>query len=463
MFWKSAANWRRSLTLRLTLSFALSAVLVLLLLGILLWHAVEQHFIEQDRAILLDKKQRIEQVLRTMPDAINTTQLAAQLQHTVGGQAVMVVIMNAQHQIIFNNSDLQPPAALRQHLSEPDTLQQWYGANQQPWRSLTTQLNGRDERALLAIEISHHAHFMRQFWQTLLAFILLACLILGLAGWLVVTRSLQPLRTIKSKAQAITASRLHTRLPADSIPLELADLADTLNDMLARLETSFQRLSDFSADLAHELRTPVSNLLTQTQVTLGKCRSVDEYQDVLASNAEEFERLNRMITDILFLAKAEHQQLFPQCQPLELSEALNELLEFYEALTEEKQIDLHLQGRGQVIGDRLMLQRAFSNLLSNAIRYTPVRGQIRIHIQPGDPVKLQFSNPGETLNTHQLSRLFDRFYRTDHARSRTSEGTGLGLAITQSIIQAHQGRIDAQSEHGMTTFTIELPAAKHDL
>ena len=241
-------------------------------------------------------------------------------------------------------------------------------------------------------------------------------------GWFVVRRGLLPLLAIKRQAAEITANRLHTRLPVEAIPRELADLADTLNGMLSRLEESFQRLSDFSSDLAHELRTPVSNLLTQTQVTLSKARSAEDYRDILASNAEEFERLSRTISDMLFLAKADNNQIIPNREAIDLAEEIGDLLEYYDVLAEEKSIDLSFSGAGQILGDRLMLRRAISNLLSNALRHTPNDGVVTVQIEERDDglTHIAVENTGNEIPAEHLPRLFDRFYRVDSSRLRIS-------------------------------------------
>jgi two-component system heavy metal sensor histidine kinase CusS len=193
----------------------------------------------------------------------------------------------------------------------------------------------------------------------------------GLLGWFAARRGLAPLREMKQRATEVSAQRLDQRLPVDAVPVELAELAESLNDMLARLEESFKRLSDFSSDLAHELRTPVSNLMTQTQVALSKTRSSAEYREVLESNCEEFERLSRMISDMLFLAKSENGLIVPGQETFDLADEVTALFDFYGALAEENGVTLRLEGSGQVTGDRLMLRRAIGNLLSNALRYTP--------------------------------------------------------------------------------------------
>ena len=247
-------------------------------------------------------------------------------------------------------------------------------------------------------------------------------------------------------------------MPAEAVPIEMADLALSLNDMLQRLQNDFRRLSEFSSDLAHELRTPISNLLTQTQVVLAQPRGVAEYQDTLASNAEEFQRLARMVSDMLLLAKAEHGLLLPSTEEIVLQTEVSALMDFYEALADEKSVSLHCSGDGRVLGDRLMLRRAISNLLSNALKYTPADGQVVIAIESTpDTVFLRVNNTGPEIAAEHLPRLFDRFYRADKARTHAeSDGAGLGLAITRAIVEAHGGKVAVQSFDGKTIFVLEF-------
>ena len=202
----------------------------------------------------------------------------------------------------------------------------------------------------------------------------------------------------------------------------------------------------------------MSNLLTQTQVMLSRARSSEEYQDVLASNAEELERLSRTIADMLFLAKADNQLLMPTQEPVDLRAEVESVLEFYEVVTEEKQLQLSVAGHAEARGDRLMLRRAVSNLLSNAIRHTPDQGRIRVVLSSTEgEACLRVENSGETIPAEHLSRLFDRFYRVDPSRQRSGEGSGLGLAITRSIALAHQGSVSVHSADGVTAFELHLP------
>jgi two-component system heavy metal sensor histidine kinase CusS len=299
---------------------------------------------------------------------------------------------------------------------------------------------------------------MASFRVTLWLFVLVAAALTGLLGWVATRRALAPLRAIKQGAAGITASQLNHRLSLEAVPVELAELAETLNDMLARLEESFRRLSDFSSDLAHELRTPISNLMTQTQVSLSRARSVDEYQDILSSNAEELERMARMVSDMLFLAKADNGLITTSTETVVLNDEVKSLFDFYEALADASSVALVTHGQATVTADRLMLRRALSNLLSNAIRHADPHTAVSITLETHEnTVTIMLENTGPGIAPEHLPRLFDRFYRVDASRQRSSEGAGLGLAITQSIVHAHAGTISATSEGGITRFTLVLP------
>ncbi|WP_416336463.1 heavy metal sensor histidine kinase [Dechloromonas sp. A34] len=440
---------------------------MLFLLGLLIGRSVEQHFEEQDIEVLAGKMELAKHVLEKALATPSGETLAKQLDEALTGHHGLVIAVvgpNRQRLDAHVGLDLPPDLLNERFATGSGRPIKWVANDGLPWRGISATLTTRGQAGssytvVVATEISHHEHFMGAFRQTLWVFMLLATLAMGLLGWFVVRRGLAPLQTIKRQAAEITANRLHTRLPVEAIPLELGDLASTLNDMLSRLEESFQRLSDFSSDLAHELRTPVSNLLTQTQVTLSRARSADEYRDILASNAEEFERLSRMIADMLFLAKAENKQIIPNQERLELADEVADMLEFYSVLAEEKKIQLSAAGSGAVSGDRLMLRRAISNLLSNALRHTPDGGRVTIRIERHDDgrVHLVVENTGPCIPAEHLPRLFDRFYRADSSRQRTTEGSGLGLAITRSILNAHGGDVTVNSAEGVTQFTLSLP------
>lgn len=458
---------RKSITFRLTLLFATVSSTVLLLLGLTIGALAERHFEELDKELLDGKLDLIGHALKKVHSQDDWAGLPAQLEDAlVGHPGLSVVVVAPNGATIFSTPDAQIPSSL---LAQPAQKQAsrsavWQDAQGHATRGLAAEVvtgisNTPPATIAVSTDLSRHDHFMHPFKMALWSIVMVAAFITGFLGWVAARRGLAPLEKMRQSADGITANRLDQRLTVAAIPVELAEVAETLNEMLARLETSFQRLSDFSSDLAHELRTPVSNLLTQTQVTLSKVRTEEEYRDVLASNAEEYERLSRTIADMLFLAKADNDLVIPAQESIDLRAEANSIMEFYEALAEENGIHLRIDGQATVSGDRLMLRRAISNLLSNAFRHTPKGGSLKVRMgkeMDGDTT-FDVENTGDTIAPEHLPRLFDRFYRADPSRRRDAEGAGLGLAITRSILRAHGGEATARSSQGITVFELKLP------
>ena len=456
-----------SLTVRLTVLFAAASTAVLLLLGYLIASSVGRHFEEQDMRLLSGKLELVEHALGKARSEDELASLPAQLADSlVGHHSLIVLVIAPDGNVLFSTKGAQVPQRLmRAATSKVSGSEVWATLPGRSVRGIAKLAaigipGTRPATIAIATDIGHHEYFMDAFQRTLWGVAAFGAILTGLLGWAAARRGLAPLRAMGREVGAITARRLDARLSADAVPAELAELAGTLNGMLARLEDSFRRLSHFSSDLAHELRSPVSNLLTQTQVTLSKSRTVDKYRDILASNAEEFERLARIVSDMLFLAKSENDLVVPSREPVSLADEVRSVLEFYDALAEEKGITVALFGQGSVSGDRLMIRRAINNLISNAVRHTSPGGAITVRIldQENSGIELQVENEGEAIAAEHLPRLFDRFYRIDFARQRQSEGAGLGLAITRSIIRAHGGEAAVYSENGLSTFCLKFPA-----
>lgn len=457
---------RLSLTARLTLLFVAASSVVLLALGWLIGVAIERHFEELDREVLAGKMMLARQVIGGIDTAGDYAQLPAQIGAIFAGHHEIVVqVLDGAGATLFATPGVAFPGnwAERARNTPGAHLFVW-SAGGRAYRGLTeTVATATAEwsplRVVIAADTSHHTAFMTALLRMLWLYVAAAALLTGLLGWYAARRGLAPLRGMRNQVAAITSHKLDRRLPVEAVPVELASLATTLNDMLQRLEDAFRRLSDFSSDLAHELRTPINNLMMQTQVALSRTRDAAAYREILESNAEEYERLTRMISDMLFLAKAEHGLAVVMPEHVDLAGEVRGLFEFYDALAEEKGIRLQLAGAGCIRGDRLMLRRALSNLLSNALRYTPHAERITVTLAAdGVAVVVTVENPGATIPPQQLSRLFDRFYRADLARYHVEgDGAGLGLAITWAIVQAHRGTIAVTSEAGLTRFSIRLP------
>ncbi|WP_150598240.1 heavy metal sensor histidine kinase, partial [Pseudomonas fluorescens] len=311
----------------------------------------------------------------------------------------------------------------------------------------------------LLLDITHHQHFLQRMQHLIWLTVGLSALATALLGAWAARSGLRPLRRMSAVARGISAQSLNARLSEAQMPPELAEMAHSFNAMLARLDDSFQRLSAFSADIAHELRTPLSNLLTHTQVTLTRPRAIEDYREALHSNLEELQWMAQLVNDMLYLAKADHGLLMPKREPLTLADEADALLEFFAPLAEDAAVTLSREGTAQIEGDRSMLRQALSNLLDNALRFTPASGEVRLAIQDlPNAVRVSVENTGGAISAQLLPRLFDRFYRADPARQEgSSEHAGLGLAITQSIVRAHGGTIHCESDRRWTRFVIELP------
>jgi two-component system heavy metal sensor histidine kinase CusS len=460
----------RSITFRLTLFFSTASTAVLLVVGYLIGTLVERHFEEIDLNDLSGKLQLVRHTLVTARAPGDMKAVPQRLADAlVGHHGLSVAVLGPDREVLFTSSDAIFPASLIEYPMREETsgrarLLTWE-KDGQTYRgiaaaALTGVAGQPPATVVVAVNIEHHQMFMQAFQKSLWWAIAASIGLTALLGWIAARRGLAPVREMAQVAQGISANRLGERLQPESVPTELMQLAIAFNDMLARLEGSFTRLSDFSSDLAHELRTPISNLMTQTQVAISKARSADQYREVLYSNLEEYERLARMISDMLFLAKADNRLIVPSSEMVDLAAEAQELFGFYEAFAEEQGVSLVLAGTGIARGDRLMLRRALSNLLSNAIRHTSRGLSVRVQIELHDSgeIELCVENPGEGIEPEHLPRLFDRFYRIDPSRQKAGEGAGLGLAITKSIVEAHQGRIQAYSANGSTRFAITFPA-----
>lgn len=451
-----------SLTRRLTLFFTVVAAAVVLGLGGLFLVEIEQHFVELDRMALQEKRHLIEEILgnaNSVDDASLRLSEALNYHHDL-----YVLVQNPQGERIFQSSTSNLNVQSGDALSTEETSV--FGV----WRHHDTEFHtlsfgtapaysASALQVLIAADTKHHTQFLTELRSSLAFYVIAAIIVCGLLSWLAARQGLAPLREMKSRAAVVTGQKLSERMPVEAVPVEMADLAHSLNEMLERLQRDFQRLSEFSSDLAHELRTPISNLLTQTQVALAQPRDAAAYREILASNAEEFQRLARMVSDMLLLAKAEHGLLLPHTEAIALADEVRALFDFYEALAEEKQIRLRCSGAAVLSGDRLMLRRAISNLLSNALRHTPPRGRVEVLIDSlPEAVSLRVENSGSTIAPELLPRLFDRFFRADKSRAHSdTDGAGLGLAITQAIVQAHGGQASVTSTEGQTCFTLRFP------
>ncbi|HEX5286640.1 MAG TPA: heavy metal sensor histidine kinase, partial [Polaromonas sp.] len=317
---------RTSITRRLTLLFVIASSAVLLTLGLVIASSVEKHFEEQDMEVLTGKMELARHTLEKLKSTDDLEFITQLLDNSlVGHHGLELAVFGQNHEVIFASPNANFPVNLvaADASRNPHRPVIWT-LGEKTYRGIAAELptgSSARSRVIVAVatDIAHHQAFMRSFLQTLWIFVAGAAALTGFLGWAAARRGLAPLRAMREQASAVTAQQLSHRLPVESAPVELAELAQSLNEMLARLEEAFRRLSDFSSDIAHELRTPVTNLMTQTQVVLSRQRSADEYRSILESNAEEFEHMARMISDMLLLAKAENDLVVPTRETVKLA------------------------------------------------------------------------------------------------------------------------------------------------
>lgn len=457
-----------SLTLRLTLFFGIAAVVVFSGFGWFIERSIERHFHMEDAAELAAISRIVSETLSNL-NTVDTPTTALEQRFNdilVGHHSAILHVARTDGRTVFvseGGNKLAQFVSAESRKNQDNSVYRWQDSHHTysvVKQHLSNDVNDKDSYTItIAVSIDRHLQFINNFRRTLWLMIISGIVVMGFMGWLAVRQGHAPLHNIVARIRNISASELNTRLSPETVPKELNDLAISFNEMLERMETSFLQLSNFSADIAHELRTPVTSLLTQTQVALSQSRNIDEYREILYSNIEQYEHMAQMISDMLFLAKTDNGQYPLNSADIDLSHEVKSLFEYYEAWAEERGVSLLLDGHAELSGDKLMIRRAVGNLLSNAIQHTPSGNTVTVHLQQTSEGKIliKVENPGSVISTEHLPKLFDRFYRTDTSRKRSKEGVGLGLAIVKSIIEIHGGTIDVSSTEESTQFKITLP------
>ncbi len=324
-------------------------------------------------------------------------------------------------------------------------------------------IEGAGWRLQAALDIDAEIGLLNRYRRDVIVLVVVGVLLAAALGAAITRRGLRPIAQITRTTQRIGAERLNERLRPGAWPQELVALAMEFDRMLERLQESFERLSQFSADLAHELRTPINNLMGEAQVALARERTTDEYARVLHSALEEHARLASMINSMLFLAQADQARLLSAPAPLDASLELEAVAEFYQALAEEHGVELRCEGQCELHADPLLLRRALSNLVSNALKSTPRGGHVVLRAAADEHTAsiLSVSDTGSGIPADQLPRLGERFYRLDPARTGGANGVGLGLAIVRSIMALHGGALRLESRLGVgTTASLVFPGAR---
>ncbi len=460
----------RSLRLRLTVLFAAVALVVMAGVGGYVYLSLERQLSQHQRQ---DLTARLDYIQHMLTGFRSSRDIAADADRwydiTTGNAGLYVALWDAAGRLVYLNETFPVGPKVETVARNGATESQWHDAFGRYYRAVSAwgRVGGhRGEPVQIQItqDVTGDHALVNAIARGLVLAMIAAAAIIGWLAWITTRKELQPLRAFVHAANKAAAGKLETRQQLPEVPSELTELARAFNSMLERLQTSFRRLTEFSSDVAHELRAPINNLLGQTQVALGRTRDARDYRAVLESNAEEFERLSRMIADMLFLAQADNASVPPRTDRVDLHAVVEKLTDFYGVSAGERDVRILHSGKGVAYGDHIMIERAIGNLLSNAVRHSPVGEAVRVVIaqQPNASATVSVFNAGPGIPPERLDRVFDRFYCVDTSRECTATGSGLGLAIVKSIMELHRGTVRVQSAPGRDTcFTLEFPPAAH--
>jgi two-component system heavy metal sensor histidine kinase CusS len=264
---------------------------------------------------------------------------------------------------------------------------------------------------------------------------------------LIARKGIKQLDLLSHKINNITIDSLSTQIQIEKLPIELKSVGKSFNMMLEKLQKSVKYVSQFSSDIAHELRNPIHNLLGMNELALTKQYSRDKQQEIFESNVEECRYLLKLIENLWFITESEHSQISLNKTQLNIENEINTIIDYYQSYAEENQIEINYEDDVLFHADQILLKRAISNLLSNALRYTYKNGKIYIKSEKQThEMVITIQDTGCGIEDNHLSKLFDRFYRVDPSRSSKTGGLGLGLSIVKSIMDLHQGKITIQSQ-----------------
>ena len=455
----------------LTVFYTLSACAILFLASVIQYYMMARSSEAEDRQSLADQVEILRLTLRATPDDPEALKREVQSEGAARRFAKYYArILTPEGRVVIQSENIGrlapshafPPAA--DVFKSPATGWQWKAPDGRSyllmaaWAEMGVPPKGK-RLMQLALDVTPEEKALAQYRRVLALVLIAGIFSSAAAGVFIVRNAMRPLREITRAAQGITAAQLHERIHPARWPRDLTALATAFDEMLGRLEASFQRLSRFSADLAHEFRTPMTNLRTQAEWALMPNRGPDECRRTLEGSLEEYERLSRMIDSLLFLARAENAEMVLRRAPFSAAKETRAVIDLFEAAAAEKAIVLEERGDACLQGDAGLFRRALSNLLDNSLRHTPADGRISVFISKleQDGAEVRVEDTGCGIAAEHLPKVLDRFYRVDPARHQP--GAGLGLSLVKSIMELHGGSVSLQSKPGQgTAVVLRFPA-----
>ncbi len=466
-----------SLAFRLTAAYALAGMLLVALATLSLYLVLVSELDRSTDEFLKDKVNVVRTMLRQQPEDVDGLHEEVELESASRRyEQFYISLLDAQGRSqlmtpgMSDQVDLSRLAARAgaQHGASGLTIR---GRHGRLFRVITATAApggapGRPVTMQVAVDISSKEELLRRFrlwfWLTLAGMLVL----FPMVGYQIARQGIRPVEEIARTARRITSTHLGERIATEGYPHELASLALTFNRMLDGLESSFERISRFSADIAHDLRTPVNNIRGEAEVALARARTIDEYRDALESSLEEAVHLSDLIANLLFLARTESPLSHLQLEHIDVAKLLEDVRDYYDASAADAGVLLTTFSDTEAVLatlDRTLVQRAIGNLVSNAIAHTPEGGTVTLTSRSQNrQVSIEVLDTGVGIPPDALPRVFDRFFRVDPSRSRALGGTGLGLSIVQGIMQLHRGTVEISSTPKVgTRVTLRMPATPH--
>jgi len=445
---------RWSIAQRLSAMFALAALLVFALLGIGVYGVLERQVVRYQHAELQTKLHAVSGSVAMCDTRERWSKVRDKVGNLISGDRDTLVWAWSDDPIFRIGGDrpqVQPPNG---NDSGMGTLQR---EGQHPLRTLYERVPGKGVRPAvdlwIGIDSEPYTHALQRFAVALWVAGGLGVLLVAGLGYWIARLGLAPLRALSDEARSLSPQRLSQRLGTQALPAELGHLTHAFNGALDRLEAAYTRLDAFNADVAHELRTPLANLMGQTQVALSRPRDNAQLQDVMQSNLEELERLRAIVNDMLFLSRARQGDIAMETRPVALAGEVAAAGDFLEFLFEEAGLTLRIEGDATASIDPSLFRRALTNLLHNAVQHARPGTEVRVQLQAeGKGTRIAVLNEGDGIAAGHLPLLFERFYRVDQAREyRGERHHGLGLSIVKAIAVLHGGDVFVASRDGLTT------------
>ncbi|WP_354677278.1 heavy metal sensor histidine kinase [Cupriavidus plantarum] len=445
-----------SLTGRLAVFFALVVSIALASMGAFAYYSLAAQLESRDDEVVRGKLDQVQHFLREVDGRQGVSSAQHRFGDLVRGYSDLIVRVTSQQDgvVLFSTGDSDA------------TLTTENVSGMVIMRSENATL-GKDAAAVVVVVAKtgeDRQQVTARFRATLLFGTTVGVVLTAMVGAAITRRELQPAHALIRQINRISVERLSYRVDMPVKPTEVRDIAGAFNAMLKRVEDGYIKLSRFSADLAHDLRTPLNNLIGHAEVTLSRDRRSSEYVTVIEDSLIEYQRLARMIDAMLFLARADSAKVALEISRIQLNPELRKLSTYFLVLAEERGVSILIDGDAIVDVDAILFQRAINNLLSNAVRHAKSGTAIAINISSDESIcRIDICNWGDRISEHDLPLIFDRFYRGDRARSNSLHSTGLGLAIVKSIMELHGGRVTVESPaDGMTRFTLQFPLKRRE-